>query len=105
MNAAKDTFLITPDSRLGGGGPQLWTAEAPLILGPRHPWLLEKTPEGIRVRDISGLGGRINRSSCYLMPLGELSSSQGATLRVNQGGREETLRINRVRPIPTPYLR
>ncbi|OFZ22384.1 MAG: hypothetical protein A2X94_00100 [Bdellovibrionales bacterium GWB1_55_8] len=74
------TAFVVTTSIAGISQSRIWNGSAPLTLGNPLRWVIEKTPQGVRARDLSGRAHQVRNDS--VRELDSASLASGATLKL-----------------------
>lgn len=91
-----NSFVITTSIR-GASKTQVWEGNEPLKLGHPFRWILERTPEGVRCRDLSLVAGQIHSDA--VKELSNIELEKGAEIDLAP----YKLKFKPVQTLPAPF--
>ncbi len=99
MNAKRERFVVTTSVN-GRARQQIWDASHPMALDHPFRWVLERTPEGVRVRGLQGGPNQVVSGSSVKVTDEMMRSGSRLKLRSPNGSPHPILlQISPVRPI------
>lgn len=96
------SFVIT--TRFAGGSrSQVWHSSQPLTIGHPFQWVIEKTPEGVRVRNIASRLDEITKGSFQELSRAMIEKGDSIELPTPHGEQKLTVEIRPMRELKAPF--
>jgi TonB family protein len=82
----------------------VWDSAEPMGVGHPFRWVLERTPSGIRVRDLSGRPGEVRQDAALDIPRERIEAGDSVRVPAGRGRSELHLRIQPIGHVRPPYI-
>lgn len=85
---------------------EIWDAESPLALGYPFEWILEKTEQGVIIRNISGKLGQVNQSSMIQITEEKIDKEEEIVLPLTRKSDRsvQKIKISKIRSLKPAYV-